>query len=91
MLTVSNNIFKAATTKQYELAIHIKERIIHDIDNMEDIKELNELANTNFKKEELLDFLKGNNDFKYFIEQKNINTNSVVVSAMLKLNRERKV
>lgn len=87
MLTVSNNIFKAATTKQYELAIHIKERIIHDIDNMEDIKELNELANTNIKKEELLNFFIEKNDFKYFIEQNNINTNSVIVSAMLKLSR----
>lgn len=87
MLTVSNNIFKAATTKQYELAIHIKERIIHDIDNMEDIKELNELANTNIKKEELLNFFIEKNDFKYFIEQNNINTNSVIVSAILKLSR----
>lgn len=87
MLTVSNNIFKAATTKQYELAIHIKERIIHDIDNMEDIKELNELANTNIKKEELLNFFIEKDDFKYFIEQNNINTNSVIVSAMLKLSK----
>ncbi|ANQ65635.1 hypothetical protein [Staphylococcus equorum] len=84
---MSNNIFKAATTKQYELAIHIKERIIHYIDNMEDIKELNELANTNIKKEELLNFFIEKNDFKYFIEQNNINTNSVIVSAMLKLSR----
>lgn len=85
MLTVSKNIFKAATTKQYELAIHIKKRIIHDIDNMEDIMELNELTNTNIKKEELLNFFIEKDDFKYFIEQNNINTNSVIVSAMLKL------
>ncbi|MDH5140529.1 hypothetical protein P5X59_12285 [Staphylococcus cohnii] len=55
------------------------------------MSKVNDVANSNFNKEELLYFFKEKDDFKYFLEQNNINTNSVLVSAILKLKRERKV
>lgn len=91
MLTVSNNTFKAATTKQYELATSIKKRIVYDIENMDNILEFNNLAINNFDKEVLLYFFETKDDFKYFIEQNNISTNSILVSAIPKLNREGKL
>ncbi|MDK9850180.1 hypothetical protein [Staphylococcus equorum] len=84
---MKNNTFKAATTKQYQFAISIKKRIVYDIENMDNINEFNKLVNANFNKEELLYFFKEKDDYKYFIEQNNINTNSVVLSAMLKLSK----
>lgn len=65
---MNNNTFKAATTKQYQLATSIKKRIIYDIENMDNIHEFNKLANTNFDKEELLYFFETKDDYKYFIE-----------------------
>ncbi|MBC2921979.1 hypothetical protein [Staphylococcus saprophyticus] len=84
---MQENSFEFATPKQYKLAISVKERIICDIENMKDINKINQLANTNFDKEELQYFFKEKNDFKYFINQNNISTNSIIVSAMMKLKR----
>ncbi|MBF7023279.1 hypothetical protein [Staphylococcus kloosii] len=69
------------------MATSIKKRIIYDIEDMDNIHEFNKLANTNFNKEELLHFFETKDDYKYFIEQNNINTKSVIVSALLKLSR----
>ncbi|HCW9029683.1 TPA: hypothetical protein OYK83_002931, partial [Staphylococcus aureus] len=48
----------------------------------------NQIAKTNFEKEELISFYKEKDDFKYFIDQRNINTEAVIVSAMMKLKRK---
>ncbi|CAC6886820.1 hypothetical protein QI045_12220 [Staphylococcus saprophyticus] len=84
---MNKNSFKFATKKQYDLAESVKERIINDIKYMNNLNELNQVANTNFDKEELQYFFKEKNDFKYFINQNNISTNSIIVSAMMKLKR----
>lgn len=84
---MNKNSFEFATKKQYDLAESVKERIINDIKYMNNLNELNQVANTNFDKEELQYFFKEKNDFKYFINQNNISTNSIIVSAMMKLKR----
>ncbi|WP_447896292.1 hypothetical protein [Staphylococcus aureus] len=55
---------------------------------MDNINKFNQIAKTNFEKEELINFYKEKDDFKYFINQRNINTEAVIVSAMMKLKRK---
>lgn len=85
---MNKNSFKFATAKQHNLAESIKERIIGDLKNMDNINKYNQIANTNFEKEELISFYKEKDDFKYFIDQRNINTEAVIVSTMMKLKRK---
>jgi len=87
----NTNSFANASSKQYQLANNIRNRILDDLEKNIDMSKVNDVANSNFNKEELLYFFKEKDDFKYFLEQNNINTNSVLVSAILKLKRERKV
>lgn len=80
--------FEFATIKQYKLAETVKKRIINDIANMDNINKFNQVTNTNYEKAELINFFKEKDDFKYFINQKNINTHGVIVSALMKLKRK---
>ena len=82
------NKFSEATKKQYHLASTIKSRICNDLREMDNLNELNKLANTNYEKEELLKFFEEKDDFKYFISQNNINTNGIIVSTMMKLKHK---
>lgn len=82
---MNKNSFEFATAKQHNLAESVKERIIGDLKNMDNINKFNQIAKTNFEKEELINFYKEKDDFKYFINQRNINTEAVIVSAMMKL------
>lgn len=84
---MNKNSFELATEKQYDLAESVKERIIGDLKNMDNINKFNQIANTNFEKKELIKFYKEKDDFKYFINQSNINTHGVVVSTLMKLKR----
>ena len=84
---MNKNSFEFATKKQYDLAESVKERIINDIKYMNNLNELNQVANTNFEKKELIKFYKEKDDFKYFINQSNINTHGVVVSTLMKFKR----
>lgn len=85
---MNKNSFEFATAKQHNLAESVKERIIGDLKNMDNINKFNQIAKTNFEKEELINFYKEKDDFKYFINQRNINTEDVIVSAMMKLKRK---
>ncbi|HCX2122089.1 hypothetical protein PQ693_13825 [Staphylococcus aureus] len=85
---MNKNSFEFATAKQHNLAESVKERIIGDLKNMDNINKFNQIAKTNFEKEELINFYKEKDDFKYFINQRNINTEAVIVSAMMKLKRK---
>lgn len=85
---MNKNSFEFATVKQHNLAKSVKERIIGDLKNMDNINKFNQIANTNFEKEELISFYKEKDDFKYFIDQRNINTEAVIVSTMMKLKRK---
>ncbi|HGZ7920794.1 TPA: hypothetical protein ACOF2E_002479 [Staphylococcus aureus] len=85
---MNKNSFEFATAKQHNLAESVKERIIGDLKNMDNIDKFNQIAKTNFEKEELINFYKEKDDFKYFINQRNINTEAVIVSAMMKLKRK---
>lgn len=85
---MNKNSFELATEKQYDLAESVKERIINDIKYMNNLNELNQVANTNFEKEELINFFEKKDDFKYFINQSNINTNGIIVSVLMKLKRK---
>ena len=80
--------FEFATIKQYKLAETVKKRIINDIANMDNINKFNQVTNTNYEKAGLINFFKEKDDFKYFINQKNINTHGVIVSALMKLKRK---
>ena len=55
---------------------------------MDNINKFNQVTNTNYEKAELINFFKEKDDFKYFINQKNINTHGVIVSALMKLKRK---
>lgn len=83
------NKFSGASRKQNELANSIRERIIADIECMNNLDEQNQLANTSYSKEDLISYLKEKDDFSYFINQMNIKTNSVIISALMKLNRNK--
>lgn len=85
---MNKNSFEFATAKQHNLAESVKERIIGDLKNMDNINKFNQIVKTNFEKEELINFYKEKDDFKYFIDQRNINTEAVIVSAMMKLKRK---
>ena len=85
---MNKNSFEFATAKQNNLAESVKERIIGDLKNMDNINKFNQIEKTNFEKEELINFYKEKDDFKYFIDQRNINTEAVIVSAMMKLKRK---
>jgi len=85
---MNKNSFELATEKQYDLAESVKERIINDIKYMNNLNELNQVANTNFEKEELINFFEKKDDFKYFINQSNINTHGIIVSVLMKLKRK---
>lgn len=84
--------FNNATEKQYNLAIKIQKRIIEDIEkmNVEDIAALNNVVNSNFNSKELVNYFYKKDDYKYFINQNNIKTKSVLVSAMMNINKENK-
>lgn len=84
---MNENSFEFATVKQYNLAESVKKRIIDDLKNMDNINEFNQIANTNFDKNELINFYKEKDDFKYFINQSNINTHGVIVSTLMKFKR----
>lgn len=85
---MNKNSFEFATVKQHNLAESIKKRIIDDLKNIDNINKFNQIANTDFEKKELISFYKENDDFKYFIDQRNINTEAVIISAMMKLKRK---
>ena len=84
---MNKNSFEFATKKQYDLAESVRKRIINDIKQM-NINELNQVAKTNFGRTELVNFFEEKDDFKYFIDQRNINTEAIIVSAMMKLKRK---
>ncbi|HDH6518339.1 TPA: hypothetical protein PI874_002482 [Staphylococcus aureus] len=84
---MNKNSFEFATKKQYDLAESIRNRIINDIKQM-NINELNQVANTNFERKELVNFFEEKDDFKYFINQNNISTHGIVISALMKLRRK---
>lgn len=87
---MNENLFEFASVKQNKLANTIRTRIISEIITMENINELNELAGTKFEKSDLLIYFKNINDFRYFLDQRNISTQSIIVSAMIKLKRKHK-
>ncbi|MGK4468480.1 hypothetical protein [Mammaliicoccus sciuri] len=87
---MNENLFEFASVKQNKLANTIRTRIISEIIRMENINELNELAGTKFEKSDLLIYFKNINDFRYFLDQRNISTQSIIVSAMIKLKRKHK-
>ena len=84
---MNKNSFEFATKKQYDFAESIRNRIINDIKQM-NINELNQVANTNFERKELVNFFEEKDDFKYFINQNNISTHGIVISALMKLRRK---
>lgn len=59
---MNKNSFEFATKKQYDLAESVKERIINDIKYMNNLNELNQVANTNFEKKELIKFYNEKDD-----------------------------
>ena len=67
---MNKNSFEFATAKQHNLAESVKERIIGDLKNMDNINKFNQIAKTNFEKEELINFYKEKDDFKYFINRR---------------------
>ncbi|HDP4251266.1 TPA: hypothetical protein P6O69_002640 [Staphylococcus aureus] len=85
---MNKNSFEFATKKQYDLAESVKERIINDIKYMNNLNELNQVTNTNFDKAELITFFEEKEDFKYFINQSNISTHGIIISALMKLRRK---
>lgn len=87
---MNENLFEFASVKQNKLANTIRTRIISEIIRMENINELNELAGTKFEKSDLLIYFKNINNFRYFLDQRNISTQSIIVSAMIKLKRKHK-
>ncbi|PTK62038.1 hypothetical protein BUY37_03250 [Staphylococcus cohnii] len=85
---MNKNSFEFATKKQYDLAESVKERVINDIKYMNNLNELNQVTNTNFDKTKLIIFFEEKDDFKYFINQSNISTHGIIISALMKLRRK---
>ncbi|MEB7040062.1 hypothetical protein [Staphylococcus gallinarum] len=87
----NENLFAHASPKQHQLASKIRNRIIEDLEGTIDTDKINKVTNSNYNKKQLSCFFKQTDDFKYFIEQRNINTYGIVISSIMKLKRSNEV